>query len=180
MRNLVKLTAVCLSLFLLASCGNNNVDWEKYTSNEGGFIIQLPTPVKKTDKKDIFWKGTTHFFSWKPSAFAIYKIKLFQVSYTDCPPGVSTDSLLLNVMLDSAIMVRKKDFTDAEDIPSQTIELNGYQGRAFFFDGGGNTLVTVKECIANNRLYDLVAITKKNYSTNNEINTFFNSFQPFR
>ncbi len=180
MRSLVKFSGVVSLLLVLSSCGGNNIDWQKYTSDQGSFMVQMPTPVVKSEKKDIFWKGTTHFVSWRPSAFAIYKIKLFQVSYTDCPPGVSSDSTMLNLMLDSAIMVRKKDFTDADDLPSQPIELNGYPGRAFFFDGGGNTQVSVKECIANNRLYDLVVITKKNYSTNNEINTFFNSFQPLR
>jgi len=179
MRNLVKLSVISFLLFILSSCGANSIDWQKYTSDQGSFMIEMPTPVVKSEKKDIFWKATTHFISWKPSTFAIYKIKLFQVSYTDCPPGVSTDSATLNTMLDSAISVRKRDFTDA-DVPSQPIELNGHPGRAFFYDGGGNTQVSVKECIANNRLYDLVVITKKNYSTNNEINTFFNSFQPLR
>ena len=180
MRNVLKISSVLLLLCMTLSCGRDNIVWEKYTSNEGGFIVEMPTPIKKTDKKDLFWKGTTHFVSWKPSTFAIDKFKLFQVSYTDCPPGVSTDSLLLNVMLDSAIMVRKRDFTEADDIPSQNIELNGYQGRAFFFDAGGNTQVTVKECIVNDKLYDLTVISKMNYPTNNEIGTFFNSFQAFR
>ena len=180
MRNHLKLIAVCLFTVLLSSCSTENINWEKYTSNEGGFSVEMPGSVKKVDKKDIFWKGTTHFFSWKPSTFAIYKIKLLQVSYTDCPPSVSTDSLLLNVMLDSTIMIRKRDFSEAEDIPSQTIELNGFPGRAFFYDAGGNTQVTVKECIANNKLYDLTVISKKNYPTNTEISTFINSFQAFR
>ena len=180
MNNLRISSIAFLLTVVLASCGGENIVWDKYTNNEGGFAVTIPNPVKKVDKKGIFWNQTTHFISWKPSTFAIDKFKLFQVSYTECPPSVSTDSLLLNVMLDSAIMIRKKDFTEAEDIPSQTIELNGFPGRAFFFDGGGNTLVTVKECIANNKLYDLTVISKKNYSTNNEINTFFNSFQVFK
>ena len=180
MRQPVKLGVFSIALCVLSSCGGNNIEWQKYTSEQGSFMIEMPVPVVKSEKKDIYWKGTTHFISWQPSTFAIYKIKLFQISYTDCPPGVSSDSAQLNLMLDSAISVRKRDFTDAEDLPSQPIELNGFPGRAFFFDGGGNTQVSVKECIANNKLYDLVVITKKNYSTNNEINTFFNSFQPLR
>ena len=180
MRNLIKCLAFFSLLLVLSSCGGNSIDWQKFTSDEGSFMIEMPTPVVKTTKKDIFWKGTTHFFSWKPTTFAIYKIKLFQVSYTDCSPGVSSDSARLNKTLDSAIAVRKRDFTDEDDLRSETIELNGYPGRAFFYDGGGNNQVVVKECIANNKLYDLIVISKKNYATNNEINTFFNSFQPLR
>ena len=180
MHKLLKPITICSVFCFLLSCAGDHIVWEKYTSNEAGFNILMPQPIKKKDQKGIFWKATTHFISWTPPTFAIDKFKLFQISYTDCPPSVATDSLLMNVMLDSAIMIRKKDFTEAEDIPSQTIELNGCPGRAFFFDGGSNTLVTVKECIANGKLYDLTVISKMNYSTNNEINTFFNSFQTFR
>jgi hypothetical protein len=81
-------------------------------------------------------------------------------------------------VLDSAIELRKNDFSDVDMIESQAIELNGYPGRAFFYDAPkGNTLVSVKICIAGNRLYDLVAIVKKDYSTNNEVANFFNSFK---
>ena len=182
MRPRAKLPFICLLILIVSSCGRDNVTWEKYTSNEGGFAITMPKPVKKSDKTEVtaFGKQVRHYLEWKPSTFAIDKFKLFLVSYTDCPARISADSILLGTMLDSAIYLRKKDFTEDEDIPSQIIELNGYPGRAFFFDGGGNTQVQVKMSIINNKLYDLTVISKKNYSTNNEISNFYNSFEPFK
>jgi len=84
------------------------------------------------------------------------------------------------VMLDSSISMRKKDFTD-KDFPSQAIELNGFPGRAFIFDmPSNNTIAIVKECFVNNRRYDLTVVAKRDQGTNVEIANFFNSFQIIR
>jgi len=179
MRSIINFIGLLSFLIVLSSCSSNNEAWTKQNVPEGNFSINMPSEVKKTEKKEVTAFGTqvTHFITWKPSSFAIDKFKLFQVSYTDCPANIAADSNLLNVMLDSAIDMRKKDFTESEIIESQSIEINGYPGRAFFYDAPkGNTIVTVKICITGNKLYDLVVISKKNYSTNNEMNNFFNSF----
>ena len=177
MRTLVKLTLICTAIFI-SSCHPNNIPWEKYTSNEGAFSVYMPSPVKKKDKKgySIFGRDvTTHFVYWEPPTFTIDKFKLFQVAYTDCPANFCTDTALMNTMLDSAILTRRRDYTDIE-LPIQNIALNGYAGRAFFYDKEGSMLISVKTCIVNNRIYDFVLVSKKNYATNNEVSSFFDSF----
>jgi hypothetical protein len=169
---------ICLS-FILVSCSTGKEKWEKQTVPEGGFSIMMPMPVEKFDKKETtaFGQQTTHYIRWQPSSFAMDKFKLFQAGYMNCPANIMTDTNRMNLMLDSVTEMRKRDFTESEIIESQSIEFNGYPGRAFFYDAPkGNTIVTVKICIANNRLYDLVVISKKNYATAAEMNNFFNSF----
>ena len=178
MRNLLKLAIVCLFAVVGSSCHRNNIPWDKFTSTEGAFSITMPSPVKKMDKKglSIFGKNTpTHIVFWEPSTFTIDKFKRFEVSYNDLPATIGKDSTSLALILDSAILTRRCDFTDKEPL-IQNIELNGYPGRAFFFDGDGNALLNVKVCIANDRLYEFMVVSKKNYATNNEVSTFFNSF----
>jgi len=179
MKFTIKLISILSLAIIFASCGGNSGGWTKHVVPEGSYSIQMPADSKKSEKKETtaFGAQTTHFLTWKPSAFGMDKFKLFQISYSNCPSSVSSDTNMLNLMLDSAIEMRKKDFTESEIIESQSIELNGYQGRAFFYDAPkGNTIVSVKICIVKDKLYDLVVISKKNYATNNEMNTFFNSF----
>ncbi len=178
MRSIAKIVFVILPVVMFSSCHRNNVPWEKFASAPGAFNITIPAPVKTMDKKglSIFGKNTpTHISYWEPSAFTIDKFKRFEVSYTDIPANISRDSLSMAMILDSAIVTRRRDFTDMEPL-IQNIELNGYPGRAFFFDGGGNALLNVKVCIANDRLYEFMVVSKKNYATNNEVSTFYNSF----
>lgn len=179
MRSFFNLVAVALSAVLFFSCTGGNSNWSRYTSGEGGFSVNMPGKPEKTDKVLVtaFGKQKVNFVSWKPSALAIDKFKLFQVSFTNCPAQYGTDTVMRDYMLDSCIRMRKKDFTEKVDFPAETIELNGYPGRAFIFDGGG-TIVNVKQCIANGKLYDLTVISKSDQSTNAEISEFFNSFQP--
>ncbi len=176
MRNLI----IFLSFIMLSSCSGNDNEWKTHTIPEGGFSVGMPSPITKTEKTEVtpFGKQKRNFVRWKPSSFAIDKLKLFEVSYTNCPSSVIGDSTLMNVMLDSAVEMRKHDFSEVDIIEHQSIELNGYPGRAFFYDAPkGNTLVSVKICIAGNKLYDLVVIVKKNYSTSVEVGNFFNSFK---
>jgi len=165
---------------LISSCGDKNNEWAKYVSKDGGFSVYMPTPVTRSDKMEVtaFGKQMTHFITWKPSSFAIAKFKLFQVSYTNCPEVFTRDSLKRNQSLDSAINMRKSDFTELRDIEAVPIELNGYPGRCFIYEErNGNTLVIVKICIVNNKKYDITVVAKKDYPTNTEISNFFNSFQ---
>ena len=180
MRVIITIAIFSCLLFTVYSCSDDNEAWGKYTSTQGAFSVTMPIHVKKLDKKEatVFGTQVTHFITWRPSTFAIDKFKLFQVSYTDCPTRVCMDSTLLNAALDSGIALRKKDFTD-NDIQSETIELNGYPGRSFIFDNN-NSIAIVKECIVNNKKYDLTVVTKKNYATNTEISDFFNSFTSLR
>lgn len=168
------------SVFLMfASCSQEAAKWKEFTSNEGGFSINMPNPVKKSQKKmeTAFGNQMVYFYTWAPPGTSIDKFKLFEISYTNCP---TADSSRMEALLDKSIDLRKKDFSE-NDIPSQNIELNGYPGRAFIYDEArGNTLVIVKQCIANGKKYDLTVVAKKNYGTNNEINDFFNSFQPLQ
>ena len=178
MRSITFFSAVMLSLFMLASCGGGKEQWAVYTSGEGGFSVRMPGKVDKTDKTEVtpFGKQKTHFVTWKPSAMAINKFKLFQVSYTECPQKFIADTVLLDVMLDSSIRMRYRDFTEKVDVQGERIELNGYPGRAFIYDGKDDITI-VKQCITNGRKYDLTVIVKKDQGTNPEISEFFNSFQ---
>ena len=182
MRIILRLFFICFGIFILSSCNPKNIPWEKYTSTEGAFSIYMPAPIKKKDKKgfSIFGRQVvSHFLYWDPPTFTIDKFKLFQVTYTDCPANICRDTALLNTMLDSAIITRRRDYTDAE-IPIQNIALNGYAGRAFFYDGEGNMLVSVKTCLVHDRIYDFVVVSKKNYATNKEVSDFFDSFQSLK
>lgn len=177
MRSLVVVLGL---LIFLCSCSGSSSDWATHNSKAGGFSVQMPAPVANLKKNEVtpFGKQDRHFVRWKPSSFSISRFKLFEVSYITCPAYVSADSMAMARVLDSAIELRKNDFSDVDMIESQAIELNGYPGRAFFYDAPkGNTLVSVKICIAGNKLYDLVAIVKKDYSTNTEVANFFNSFK---
>ncbi len=181
MRPFFNLIVVCVSFlmvsFMISSC-NNTTKWAEYTSKEGSFSVFMPADVKKTDKK--YGKQVIHFVTWKPSSFALDKFKLFEVSYTDVPGAVGADTARLNILLDTSISNRKKDFTDL-DVDAQPIVLNGYPGRAFIFQQSrGSTVTIVKECIVGNKRYDLTVISKKDYPTNIEMNKFFNSFHVLR
>ncbi len=177
MRSIIRISVLVLSISFFASCGGNDGKWAEYTSGEGGFSINMPAKTMKTEKVEVtpFGKQKVHFITWKPSTFAIDKFKLFQVSYTDCPPRFTSDSVLTDFMLDSSIRMRIKDFTE-KTYPAETIELNGYPGKSFIMDNGGNTVI-VKQCITNGRRYDLVVVAKNGQGTNPEIGEFFNSFK---
>lgn len=143
----------------------------------------MPPNTVKSEKVEVtaFGKQKVHFITWKPSTFSIDKFKLFEVSYTTCPPSLVRDSMMVDFMLDSCIRMRKLDFTEKEGIAVQNIELNGYPGRAFFFDvPNASQIVIVKECITNGRKYDLTVIANKDQGTNSEIARFFDSFQTLR
>ena len=181
MRSFAKFIVLICLLAVVSSCSDDNHPWAKYTSAEGGFTVMMPSRVKKSEKKEytVFGKQITHFVTWKPSSFAIDKFKLFQVSYTDCPPRIAADSALLNSALDSAMAIRKKDFTEG-DLEAENVDLNGDPGRSFLFVNKDEDVAIVRECIVNNRKYDLTVVTKKNYKTSAEVGTFFNSFQSLR
>lgn len=168
------------TIFILSSCKNDDNKWSVQSFPEGNFSINIMSPVTKSKKTEMtaFGKQERFFVRWKPSSLTIDKFKLFEVSYTQCPASIAADSTMCSIMLDSAVEMRKKDFSEVEVIESQEIALNGYPGRAFFYDDAkGNTLVSIKMCIAGDKLYDLVVIAKKNYSTNDDIGKFFDSFQ---
>lgn len=180
MKTFSRFCAFILSVCLFTSCGNSDAEWQQYTSGEGGFSVSMPGKVEKTEKVEVtaFGKQKVHFITWKPSALAINKFKLFQVSYTDCPPRFSSDSVMMDFMLDSCIRMRQRDFSE-KDFPSQHVELNGYPGRAFIFEAKDDITI-VKQCITNGRKYDLTVIAKGGQGTNPEVSQFFNSFQALK
>ncbi len=167
-------------VFAFSSCSHDDRGWKTHQITEGNFSIEMPAPIEKVDKKEVtvFGKQTRHFVHWKPSSFAIDKFKLFEVSYVDCPTSVITNPDRLNRVLDSAVDMRMKDFSEVDIIESQPIEFNGYPGRAFFYDAPkGNTSVSVKICVADGKLFDLVVVAKKNYAVNEDMSRFFDSFR---
>ncbi|GAA4466205.1 hypothetical protein GCM10023093_19930 [Nemorincola caseinilytica] len=169
-----------LFAIVLPSCSRDDTGWKTHTIPEGNFSADMPSPVQKAEKTEVtvFGKQVRHFVRWKPSSFAIDKFKLFEVSYTDCPANVLTDTFRLNMILDSAVEMRIKDFSENDIIDYQKIELNGFMGRAFFYDTPkGSTTVSVKICIAEGKLYDLVVVAKKDYAINEDMSKFFNSFK---
>jgi hypothetical protein len=180
MRSLLQFAFMILCCCTLLSCSNKEKEWVTYTSGDGGFSVLMPANPVKREKTEVtpFGKQVVHFISWKPSSFSINKLKLFEISYTDCPSRYITDSIMQSVMLDSSINMRKKDFTE-KDFPSENIEFNSYPGRAFILDVKDDITI-VKEFFANNRRYDLVVVVKKTQGSNAEAASFFNSFQVIR
>ncbi len=165
---------------LFQSCGGGGgTQWTTYTSADGGFSVEMPDESKPSEQvlPTPFGKQIVHFVAWKPSSLTIDKFRLFQVSYTACPSRVVTDSTGTQSALDSSINLRVKDFADIET-EIEPVSVNGYPGRAFIFDLPENsTIAVVKECIVNNKIYDLTVVMKRNYATNAEVNRFFNSFK---
>ena len=179
--NLALIITGTLSVVLtFSSCSNKVSKWTKYSDRN--FSITMPEKPQVYDRQEAtpFGKQTVHYVSWKPESLELNKFKLFQVSYTDYPSRFTTDTATLNMSLDSSINSRKRDFTDL-DVISQPIEINGYPGRAVILSPDKDNVVTiVKQIVANNKRFDLTVIAKKDYPTNNEVNTFFNSFQVLR
>ena len=181
MRAFINLLVIISVVFTLQACHEKH-GWIKYSSNEDGFTIYLPAAPLKSVKQEMtaFGKQAVHYVTWKPATFDINKLKLLQVSYTDCPRRGSMDIPLRNAILNISLDLIKKDFTESE-LQNVPISIEGYPAMAFIFDDDKETLVAiVKACIANNRIYFITAVVKKDYPTNNELNIFFNSFQVLR
>ncbi len=177
MRSVIYLMVLLAFATTMFSC-KDETPWAQYTSKEAGFSVFMPAGPKKSDHKN--GKLTMHSVTWKPETFALDKFKLFEVSYTDYPSFVASDSNKVNALLDTAISYRKRDFTEL-DVDHQPITINGYPGRAFMLQPDrGNTITIVKQCLVGNRVYELCVIAKKDYPVNNELNRFFNSFQVLR
>jgi len=175
------LVGLIINMLYVQSCGGDHsvLKMETYTSADGGFSINMPSDPKRTVKviTTPFGKQATTFIEWKPDNISINKFKLFQVSFTDCPASLMTDSSGRQRILDSAINMRVKDFADI-DLETYTINFNGIEGRAFIFEvKDNNNIAIVKQCIANHKLYDVTVVLKKNFATNKEVHEFFNSFQ---
>ncbi|MBC7553922.1 MAG: hypothetical protein H7257_08085 [Taibaiella sp.] len=182
MRTIVTTFSLFIVGLQLVSCGSNQVDtWAVYTSGEGGFSVEMPAKPQKSEKIEVtaFGKQKVNFITWKPSSFSIDKFKLFEVSYTNCPAGVIGDSAKTKFFLDSSIKLRANDFTE-RGIAVQEVDINGYPGRAFIYEVAGENTVIVKQCLTNNRRYDLVVIAKSGQGTNPEIARFFDSFQALK
>ena len=184
----LKVAAIAASGIIFNSCGgdsnSNNNSWTQVTNAEGGFMISMPgdTKLEKSEKTEVtpFGKQVVHFLTWKPKTFSINKFKLFQVSYTDCPARYLSDTIMQQVMLDSSIRMRARDFTE-KAIVAENIELNGYPGRSFIYQiPHDNNLANVKQCFTNNRRYDLIVIARSDEGTNNEVGHFFDSFQALK
>lgn len=177
----IKSTILLLCFGLVACKNNNKNEWAIYSSGPGAFSVNMPVKPELTQKTEVtpFGKQVVHFVTWRPSAVSISKFKLFQVSYTDCPPAIVADTIMTQVMLDSSIKMAKQEFSE-KDFPVESIDLNGYPGRAFIFEAKGNTVVIVKQCITNNRKYELTCITRGNIGTNPEVASFFDSFQALK
>ncbi len=175
----IQIVIFCLFASFCLSCSSNTGKWDRYTAKDGSFSVFMPTPVEAYDKTEMtpFGKQVVHYVTWKPATFELNKFRLFQISYTDCPRQFTSDSTRMNAALDSSISMRKKDFTELE-ILSEPIVQNGYPGREFIYDPPKNNVITtVKECIGNNKKFDLTVIAKKDYPTNAEVANFYNSFQ---
>ena len=167
-------------ILILPSCSTKPTSWAKYSDRN--FSIRMPEKPQVYDRQEAtpFGKQTVHYVTWKPESLELNKFRLFQVSYTDYPSRLATDTATMNMSMDSSINARKRDFTEL-DVISQPIEINGYPGRAFILSPDKDNVVTiVKQIVANNKLFDLTVVAKKDYPTNNEINDFFNSFQVLR
>jgi len=168
------LVFICM---LVISCSPSGKS-VKYASNADGFSVYFPATPKTSVKQDLttFGKQAVHYVTWKPGTFDINKLKLLQVSYTDCPRSASADSVRLNITLDSSINMIKREYTELE-VRSEAITIEGYPGRAFIFQSEKeNSTTIVKQLLANNRIYTLTAVAKKDYPTNDELNKFFDTF----
>jgi hypothetical protein len=167
-----------LLIVIILSCRDKKARWATYTSTEGGFSVFMPEKPNTTTKTltTAFGKQKVHFVTWKPQDLTLEKFSLIQISYTDFPAKFRRDTFTKNRLLDTSMSMRIKDFSSDENQFAERINFNGYPALAYIYDKPLDNVVIVKECIVNDRLYDLVIIAKKNYPTNAEIKDFFNSF----
>jgi hypothetical protein len=63
-------TLILLSTLLYA-CGGDRNKWDTHSIPEGGFTIAMPSPISKSEKKEVTPFGTQirHFVRWKPLEF---------------------------------------------------------------------------------------------------------------
>jgi predicted acylesterase/phospholipase RssA len=168
-----------LFVVLMAGCSVPEATdkWINFTSKDGGFSVNMPAPPLLEDKAELTINGkqTVHYCTWKQTRLPNVKFKLFQVSYTNCP-SIAADQQQLNTMLDSSIKLQMTYYTD-NALNVDTVKLSGYPARAFIYQDPLSRAVTIcKECIANNRKYDLVVVSAKEFADDPEINDFFESF----
>ncbi len=170
-----------VAALLFSSCHPSSRS-ERYSSNADGFSVYFPakpvTAVKQ--ERTIFGMQAVHYVTWKPGTFDINKLKLLQVSFTDCPRSASADSMRIAVTLDSSINMLMRDYSEF-DIESHEISMDGYPGRSFIFlDDKENSSTVVRQILTNNKIYTLTAVSKKDYPANDELNSFFDKFQILR
>src|ERR1700684_4024027 len=105
MRRFLSLVVISSVVFMLSACTSGSLKWRKYTAGDGTFSINMPDGYVKTEKSEntVFGRQVVHYVTWKPSVFALGKFKLFQITYTDCPKGYTSDTLSLGALLDRSI-----------------------------------------------------------------------------
>jgi len=181
MRALHSFLAILAASVLLFSC-HPTVKSERYSSNADGFSAYFPAKPVTTVKqeKTIFGTQAVHYVTWKPGTFDINKLKLLQVTFTDCPRSAAADSMRTAITLDSSMNLLKRDYSEFE-IETHEVSMDGYPGRSFIYlDEKENSNTVVRQILANNKIYTLTAVTKKDYPANDELNSFFDKFQILR
>jgi hypothetical protein len=174
MRHFLSLIVISLIILTLPACSKKDRKWVKYTAGDGSFSIKMPENYTVSEEKEntIFGKQVVHYVSWKPSALSLDIFKSFQVKYTDCPQGMPADTVLNRYIAD-----RIKAFDEVKVEP-QSIHIGHYPAREVIYDPPSDiVIIIVKECVADNRLYDISVIAKRNFPTNVESGIFLNSFQ---
>ena len=171
--------ALLLGVAFAACNGRGGRTLIPYKNDDGAFTVLLPGKPELTAKSRMtpFGTQTVHMVKWKPSGMEIYKIKVIEIQYMNSPASLTSDTTQLNIMLDSSIKMKEKEYTE-KPIHVESIEFNGYPGRSFIYNlDNDNAVAVVKQFIAYNHLYEITVTASSNQGTSTEIGDFFNSFQ---
>ena len=148
--------------------------WEKFSSPEGKFSILMP--VKPTQEKQTTGSSSLSLETNLFKASSNSNQATYSVSYTDfprelaqLPPSFLFDSLSSRFTSDRKLKLLKQ----------QDIKLNEYPGKEFQFEAPGETIITYRAYLVDNRLYQVISEIPKSAgnASSSDSEKFLNSFQ---
>jgi hypothetical protein len=168
----VRLGAIVLvALGLLAAADDDG--WTTYASREGGYTVRMPTKSESKVEKVPDYGGyiEVHFLSAQERGMA------FAVYYHDlsAPVPAARRDTILKKQVDGT--VRRHD---AALRSINTITIDGKPARELVADlavtGGGSAVLRAKIVLADQRIYQVIALATEKRASEPEIATFLDSF----
>ncbi|MBI4452665.1 hypothetical protein HY637_04495 [Candidatus Woesearchaeota archaeon] len=145
-----------------------NLEFEKFTSNEGKFSILLPeTPKYKEERyQSPLGNITLHMYNSYKSEIS-YGVEYFNVPLS---VNISDSKRSLNNMRDGAIKQSSGNLTFQRDILIQR-----YPGIEYVIKQENFTIIS-RDYLVNRTAYVIIVVVPNNKASSKNIDKFFNSF----